>query len=101
MLADAHNAALLSDLAFYKVGHHGSHNATPREFVETDWKTKGYAMVPFGLVERWARTIPKQSLLNALRNHHHTVIRADEPPRAVPGSVAVHGDLWTEVTLTA
>ncbi|BAW04561.1 hypothetical protein [Nocardia seriolae] len=101
VLADAHNAALLSDLAFYKVGHHGSHNATPREFVETDWKTKGYAMVPFGLVERWARTIPKQSLLNALRNHHHTVIRADEPPRAVPGSVAVHGDLWTEVTLTA
>jgi len=25
---------LLERIAFYKIGHHGSHNATPKDFVE-------------------------------------------------------------------
>ncbi|MFX0578632.1 hypothetical protein [Nocardia nepalensis] len=101
VLSDPSNVDLVSRLALYKVGHHGSHNATPRHFIEKDWQTHGYAMVPFGRVERWANTIPKQSLLDSLEKHDHTVIRADETPDAVPGEIAVNGDLWTEVTLTA
>ncbi|MFE5286386.1 hypothetical protein ACFRAQ_15580 [Nocardia sp. NPDC056611] len=101
VFSDARNVDLLTDLALYKVGHHGSHNATPRRFVEKDWQTSGYAMVPFGPVRRWVKTIPKKSLVESLEQHHHTVVRADQPPEAVPGHLAVHGDLWTEVTLTA
>ncbi|WP_194853029.1 hypothetical protein [Nocardia sp. SYP-A9097] len=100
VLSDAGNVELVSDLALYKVGHHGSHNATPMRFVENDWKTTGYAMIPYGPVPRWAKTIPKKSLVDSLTTHHHTVIRADMAPVAVPGSVAVNGDIWTEVTLT-
>ncbi|MFI6367081.1 hypothetical protein ACIBG0_30505 [Nocardia sp. NPDC050630] len=101
VLSDPRTIDLVSRLAFYKVGHHGSHNATPRHFVETDWQTDGYAMIPFGLVKRWAKTIPKKSLVDSLVSHDHIVIRADEAPDAVPGKIAVNGDLWTEVTLTA
>ncbi|GAB2442361.1 hypothetical protein GCM10027262_56730 [Nocardia tengchongensis] len=101
VFSDARNVELLADLAFYKVGHHGSHNATPRRFVEKDWQTPGYAMVPFGPVQRWVKTIPKKSLVESLESHHHMVVRADQPPAAVPGRLAVHGDIWTEVTLTA
>ncbi|WP_433628793.1 hypothetical protein [Nocardia sp. CA-120079] len=101
VLSDPRNVDLVSRLAFYKVGHHGSHNATPRRFVEQDWQTEGYAMIPFGLVKRWAKTIPKKSLVDSLVSHDHTVIRADTAPDAVPGKIAVNGDLWSEVTLTA
>ncbi|MEV4234808.1 hypothetical protein AB0J47_06470 [Nocardia sp. NPDC049737] len=101
VLSDPRNVDLVSRLAFYKVGHHGSHNATPRRFVENDWQTDGYAMIPFGLVKRWAKTIPKKSLVDSLVSHEHTVIRADESPDVVPGKIAVNGDLWSEVTLTA
>jgi len=101
VLSDTQNVALVSDLSLYKVGHHGSHNATPRRFVETDWQTNGYAMIPFGLVKRWEKTIPKKSLVDSLVEHDHTVIRADVAPKAVPGKIAVKGGIWTEVTLTA
>jgi beta-lactamase superfamily II metal-dependent hydrolase len=89
-------AALLHDAAFYKVGHHGSHNATPKQFVEHVWQAGGYAMLPWALVKRWRDTIPKRELLDALHRHQHTVIRADAP-EAVPGKVTVHEDLWSEI----
>ncbi|MFD8103199.1 hypothetical protein ACFV24_27045 [Nocardia fluminea] len=98
VLADSDNKRLLSDIALYKVGHHGSHNATPRSFIENVWNTPGFAMIPFGLVKRWADTIPKQELLDALHEHRHCVIRADAPVAA--DGVTVNGDLWSEVTLT-
>ncbi|MEV0295308.1 hypothetical protein [Nocardia sp. NPDC050710] len=101
VLSDTRNVDLVSRLALYKVGHHGSHNATPRRFVEKDWQTQGYAMIPFGLVKRWAKTIPKKSLVDSLTSHDHTVIRADVAPDVVPGKIAVNGDMWTEVTLEA
>jgi beta-lactamase superfamily II metal-dependent hydrolase len=91
--------ALLRDAAFYKVGHHGSHNATPKAFVEDVWKDGGYAMLPWGLVTRW-KDIPKRQLMTALHDHRHTVIRADAPV-AIPGTVTVHGDLWSEITFSA
>jgi beta-lactamase superfamily II metal-dependent hydrolase len=95
VLRDPAKAALLRDAAFYKVGHHGSHNATPKAFVEEVWQDGGYAMLPWGLVKRW-KDIPKQQLMAALDEHRHTVIRADAPV-AIPGNVTVHGDLWSEV----
>jgi beta-lactamase superfamily II metal-dependent hydrolase len=96
VLTDPRKRALVSDAVFYKVGHHGSHNATPKEFVEQVWRHGGYAMLPWGLVKRWQNSIPNDDLLSALRAHH-TVIRADAPA-AIPGKVTVHDDIWSEIT---
>ena len=97
VLQNPAKAALLRDAAFYKVGHHGSHNATPKAFVENVWQDGGYAMLPWGMVKRW-KDIPERHLLAALHDHEHTVVRADAP-EAIPGTVTVHGDLWSEITL--
>jgi beta-lactamase superfamily II metal-dependent hydrolase len=98
VLTDPARKRLLEDAAFYKVGHHGSHNATPKAFVQAVWQDGGYAMLPWGRVKLW-KDIPKRELLAALHDHKHTVVRADAP-EAVPGKVTVHGDLWSEVEFT-
>jgi beta-lactamase superfamily II metal-dependent hydrolase len=97
VLENPEKQALLRDAAFYKIGHHGSHNATPKSFVEDVWHDGGYAMLPWGRVKLW-KDIPKQELLAALHAHQHPVIRADAP-EAIPGTVTVHGDLWSEIVL--
>ncbi|CCG03626.1 hypothetical protein [Blastococcus saxobsidens] len=96
VLRDPEKAALLQDAVLYKVGHHGSHNATPKAFVNDVWRDGHVAMLPWGLVKRWQDSIPKRQLLDALAEHNHTVVRADAPV-ACPGQVTVHGDLWSEV----
>ncbi|MFJ5696414.1 hypothetical protein ACIP9X_21605 [Arthrobacter sp. NPDC093125] len=98
VLQDATKKALLADAAFYKIGHHGSHNATPKYFVNEVWRDGGYAMLPWGHVKRWEKTIPKRELLEALVAHHHKIIQADGP---IPdgGRVKIHGTLWSEVEL--
>lgn len=96
VLDNPHSKQLLVDAAFYKIGHHGSYNATPRQFISDVWTDGGYAMLPWGLVKRWQDTIPKQELISALHEHHHTVIRADHAEE-VPGKVTVYKDLWSEI----
>jgi len=98
VLDDPVSRALVTDARFYKIGHHGSHNATPRRFVEEVLQEGCEAMLPWGLVERWQETIPKAELLAGLAERHHRITRADAPV-AVRGRVAVHGDLWSEVRL--
>ena len=98
VLNDERAGALLADAAFYKIGHHGSHNATPKPFIESVWRDGGYAMLPWGLVERWRLTIPKQEILDSLARHHHTLIRADETEEAV-GDVRVDPTWSSEITL--
>jgi beta-lactamase superfamily II metal-dependent hydrolase len=100
VLSDETSRALVKDVAFYKIGHHGSHNATPKGYVADVLGNGAYAMLPFGLVERWKATIPKTELLDALHAHDVHVTRADAPVEEA-GHVVVHGDLWSEVTLTA
>ncbi len=96
VLNDPRKRGLVLDAAFYKIGHHGSQNATPKRFVEEIWHDGAYAMLPWGLVKRWQDSIPNKELLEALRAHGHTVIRADAPA-AEPDKVTVYEDLWSEV----
>lgn len=84
---------LLSRTTFYKVGHHGSHNATPKEFVETVlanrrlWGT-ATSVKP---VDTWP-LIPKDELMTALGGLTDRVVRSDQPP--VPGNgVSVRGTI--------
>ena len=98
VLNDPEKRLLLRDCAFYKIGHHGSGNATPRDFIEAAWADGGHAMLPWGLVKAWADTIPQRDLVQALQDHHHTIIRNDEQ-EPQPGVVSYEGDLWSELTL--
>jgi beta-lactamase superfamily II metal-dependent hydrolase len=91
---------LVSKVAFYKISHHGSHNGTPKNYVENILAQGATAMLPWGLVSRWQDTIPKQELLDALRAHNHHIVRADEPV-AEPGLVTVNGSLWSEISFMA
>ena len=56
---------LVKTTKFYKVGHHGSENATPVEFVEAVAPRGMIAMVSTGSVTEWPN-IPKPALLTAL-----------------------------------
>ena len=72
---------LLKRIVFYKVGHHGSHNATLREH--------GLELMPHGLAallpvdhkmahkKRWDG-MPLPGLLDALKAHDATVVRMDD-----------------------
>jgi beta-lactamase superfamily II metal-dependent hydrolase len=67
---------LLSKTAFYKIGHHGSHNATPRSFVEKHLKKKFSAMVSTRGTKKWT-DIPRIPLLEELRERSNQVVRSD------------------------
>lgn len=67
-------SALIDNVDFYKVGHHGSHNATPKPFVLEEWTTTGDAMVPWGSVTSFDDTIPKKELIDALTAAEHRVV---------------------------
>ena len=93
----------LKDVRFLKVGHHGSHNATPVEFVEgylhdavamisvspTAYKTKGW------------KEIPKDELMEAMQvaGRLDLLVRSDKPAPRSSRVTADPGGFWTEVTL--
>ncbi len=99
VLNDPASRALVSNPAFYKVGHHGSHNATPRGYVAQDLGRAGnYAMLPYGNVKQWT-DIPNAALLAALADNNTVLVRADEPQAG--STVAIGpGGLWSEITLS-
>ena len=98
VLDDPRSRALVTGAAFYKVGHHGSHNSTPKRFVEEDLGDGATAMVPVAEVKRWKDTIPEHKLIDALAEKHTRVIRADAP--AGPGVKTGPDLLWSEVEFT-
>jgi hypothetical protein len=83
VLADPVWRALLAKTTFYKVGHHGSHNATPVEFVEKLLPEGALAMVPTRLMKRWPY-IPKLELLKGLDDRRVTYARSDIASNTTP-----------------
>jgi len=102
VLDDPDRLALVTKPLFYKVGHHGSHNATPVRFVDGILGDDAYAMVPVGFVKAWADQIPFTPLITEFEKHHTHVVRADQPPVASQdGQVTVSVDpagMWSELT---
>jgi beta-lactamase superfamily II metal-dependent hydrolase len=96
---DPKSLALIRDVDFYKMGHHGSHNATPMTFIEEQWKKPGDTMVPWGLVKLWEKTIPDQERIKALTATHHRVIL---PQKVIAGqkpkNELVETEWWTQLT---
>lgn len=74
---------ILSRTTFYKVGHHGSHNATPKQFVKDIVRkgVLGHAMVSTTVTDNW-HDIPRLPLLKELQ--HMGVILARSDDRTVP-----------------
>lgn len=97
VLDDPAARALVSDATFYKVGHHGSHNATPREFIDTVLGGRATAMMPVGHVAAWADSIPYPELIGALGAQHAHLIRSDAPPAADPLVLVDADSMWTEI----
>jgi beta-lactamase superfamily II metal-dependent hydrolase len=90
---------LLSHTTFLKVGHHGSHNATPADLVEQVLPDGIAAMVSVRPVARWPE-IPRGPLLERLRAKSMAVVRSDQGGGAeVPGLREGPGGLWREMEI--
>ena len=81
VLEDPEWRPLLERVSFYKIGHHGSHNATPRRFV-ADLLPTGCCAMASTLVRTIWPNIPKSELLTGLLEKAATVARSDEPAEA-------------------
>jgi hypothetical protein len=101
------NATDLLDRAiFYKVGHHGSHNATLKEKGLQLMKNLRVAMIPvnhdMAVKKRWGK-MPLDELVDALKGQAKgVVLRVDDPqmPASRESVIEDHGPdrLFYEVT---
>lgn len=81
ILRDKEATDLVAELTLLKVGHHGSHNATPKALVELLERRPSelgapWAMVPTRPMEMWP-LIPKAELIDALGVMTPRVARSD------------------------
>jgi beta-lactamase superfamily II metal-dependent hydrolase len=93
---------LLTRTTFYKVGHHGSHNATPITFVEKVLGEGFWAMACTGPTAKWSEIIPRKKLLTKLREKSDRVVRSDRqdaPDPQVAGFRRDGENAYVEVTL--
>lgn len=94
---------LLNRTVFYKVGHHGSHNATLRAHGLEEMKALQATMIPvdhaMALKKRWG-AMPLPELVQRLGEvTAGRVIRTDEPvPATLSARVRAEADLYYEIT---
>jgi beta-lactamase superfamily II metal-dependent hydrolase len=88
---------LIARTTFYKVGHHGSHNATPVDFLEKvldpDHMFWG-AAASVRPISFWP-DIPRMPLLDELTKRSRRVLRSDKPGRSRSG-VGVRRDVGVD-----
>jgi beta-lactamase superfamily II metal-dependent hydrolase len=94
---------LMEKTNFYKVGHHGSHNATPIEFVEEILKENFWGMVSLLPIKKF-KDIPRRPLLDALRNKPGKIVRMDlredlDAPEFRRVGDPKSGDVYVEVDI--
>ena len=88
-MGDSWSADLLARTTFYKIGHHGSHNATPRRFVESMMPKGCWSIASVAPYSRWTE-IPKPDLLAALeKKSPERVFTTMTPPSSPPPEVLV------------
>lgn len=81
MLGDANVCDLLRRTSLLKVGHHGSHNATPCSFIESILPDHIHAMVSTRKVAKWP-DIPRLPLLEAMEAKGLRIARSDKDEKA-------------------
>jgi len=80
LLSSPKSVELLSRAKFWKVGHHGSHNATPIDFVAQTASPACCAMMSTK-TGKWA-SIPRAGLIDAIKAKGIPLARSDEAPAA-------------------
>ncbi len=98
-LNDAEWRTLLTKTNFYKVGHHGSHNATPKEFVFDVLTADFKAMIPVYPIKKFDK-IPKETLVAKLLEKTKDIIRSDKPIENHPDTTRfVRQQLYVETKI--
>lgn len=77
ILTKKRSADLLKRVSYWKVGHHGSHNATPADFVD-QWVPPSCCAMMSTKKGKWA-SIPRKPLLDAVEQKGIELARSDEP----------------------
>ncbi len=99
VLKDPDLCRQLGQCRFYKVGHHGSHNATPISFVSRylgAQRQDVWAMVSVTDYSKWP-DIPRQPLIEAIKGKAAHFVRSDSD-RDDPG-FRWEGDLYVEAAI--
>jgi beta-lactamase superfamily II metal-dependent hydrolase len=89
---------LLTKTNFYKVGHHGSHNATPKEFIKEVIQPKCRAMIPVYPVKIFEE-IPKDTLLAEMTARQAEYVRSDKKLDSGDPSVFSRTDLYVDTKI--
>jgi beta-lactamase superfamily II metal-dependent hydrolase len=89
---------LLTKTTFYKIGHHGSHNATPVDFVDHIVGDDFWAMASTHHVVQWP-SIPKEDLLVALGQKTKKIARSDRETDAPAPAFRVTKDCYIEAEI--
>jgi beta-lactamase superfamily II metal-dependent hydrolase len=93
IVEDEEAMELLARTSFWKIGHHGSHNATPKDFVAKlgalrdadEEPAELWSLVSTRHVEKWPE-IPKEELLEAIEGLQGHLARSDrEEPSSKVG----------------
>lgn len=88
VLEDPQWRELLQRVSFYKIGHHASHNATPKTFVR-DLMPNGCCAMASTLTRAIWPNIPKKQLLTGLLAREAEIARSDDPAEAAGGAFKV------------
>jgi beta-lactamase superfamily II metal-dependent hydrolase len=97
IMADQKCRAVLEKVDLFKVGHHGSHNATPRALVEEIILKPLTALFSTKPVKQWP-DIPRAKLLAALKLRQAKIARTDDTPNVVGAAFKVSEGLYIEWT---
>jgi beta-lactamase superfamily II metal-dependent hydrolase len=95
-LKDPDTRTLIKRATFYKVGHHGSHNATPKEYVEQVMGDEILSMC--STKQGTYNEVPREPLLASLVEHHAHVARTDDLSR-LPTEFMGHGNLYVDLEI--
>lgn len=77
---------LAASATFLKVGHHGSHNATPIHFINEHLPTKTPAVISTQVGPgNYRNGIPPPKLLATINTRKMTFVRRDRPPKSPKG----------------
>ena len=99
VLEEPKGRALLARTTFYKVGHHGSHNATPKEFIDSVMPAGGVALFSTCAVKQWP-DIPRAPLVEAIDGKAAKWARSDDETQAKNDGFKVEPDLYVEWDVT-
>jgi hypothetical protein len=97
-LADDTFHSLLEKTTFYKVGHHGSHNATPKDFVETILAKNNFVGMCCTRLTTKFKKIPLTSLMKALNARSGDRIARSDDLAKVKGFTR-DTDIYTETQI--